>query len=112
MLIYDRTKTLVSINETRKLLFTRKGRPMAALPPSEAALHQHIRRTALQGGMIWELPPSHIVCFHHLVIGVGHIQINGSHCGPIFLKPVYRAKNCCIADAGRDAQTANVPRRT
>ena len=33
-------------------------------------------------------------------------------CGPIFLKPVYRAKNCCIAGAGRDAQTANVPRVT
>ena len=58
------------------------------------------------------LPHSHVVTYHHLVIGVGHIQINGSHCGPIFLKPVYRVKNCCIAGVGRDARTANVSRRT
>ena len=112
ILMYDRTRTTVSINETRKLLFTRKGRPMAALPPSQAALHQHIRRATLQGGMTGVLPPSHIVCYHHLVTGVGHIHINGSHSGPIFLKPVYRAQRCCIAGAGRDAQTANVPRRS
>ena len=110
ILMYDRTRTSVSINETRKRLFTRKRRPMAVLPPSEAALHQHIRRTALQEGMTGVLPPSHIVCYHHLVTGVGHIQINGSHRGSIFLKPVYRAENCCTA--GRGAQTANVPRHT
>ena len=38
------------------------------------------------------LPHSHVVIYHHLVIGVGHIQINDSHCGLIFLKPVYRVK--------------------
>ena len=92
-LMYDRTSRSESVNETRELLFTRKGRPMAALPPSEAALQQHIRRTALQGGMTGVLPHSHVVTYHRLVIGVGHIQINGSHCGPIFLKPVYRVKN-------------------
>ena len=52
ILMYDRTRTSVSINETRKLLFTRKWRPMTALPPSEAALHDHIRAT-LQGGHDW-----------------------------------------------------------
>ena len=113
ILMYDRTRTSVSIKcETMKLLFMRKGRPMAALPPSEAALHQTIRRTALQGGVIGVLPPSHIVCYHHLVTGFGHIRINGSHCGPIFLKQVYRVQNSCIAAAGRDAQTANVHRCT
>ena len=112
ILMYDRTSRSESVNETRKLLFTRNGRPMAALPPSEAALQQHIRRTALQGGITGVLPHSHVITYHHLVIGVGHIQINGSHCGPIFLKPVYRVKNCCIASVGRDARTANVSRRT
>ena len=53
ILMYDRTSRSESVNETRELLFTRKGRPMAALPPSEAALQQHIRRTALQGGHDW-----------------------------------------------------------
>ena len=87
ILMYDRTRTSVSINETRKLLFIRKGCPMAALHPLEAELQQHIRRTAVQGGMLGVLPPSHIVSYHHLVTVVGRIKLNDSHCGPIFPKP-------------------------
>jgi hypothetical protein len=53
ILLYDRSGTSTSINETRKLLFTKKGRQMVNLPPSKAALQQHIRRAALQGGYYW-----------------------------------------------------------
>lgn len=53
ILLYDRTSTCSSINEVRKLLFTRKGRQMSTLPPSKAALQQHIRRAVLQGGHYW-----------------------------------------------------------
>ena len=53
ILLYDKTATCTSINEVRKLLFTRKGRQMSALPPTKAALQQHIRRASLQGGHHW-----------------------------------------------------------
>ncbi|KAI8503415.1 hypothetical protein Bbelb_192360 [Branchiostoma belcheri] len=53
ILLYDRTSTCNSIDTVRKLLFTRKGRQMSALPPTKAALQQHIRRAVLQGGHHW-----------------------------------------------------------
>ena len=34
-------------------LFTKKGRSMERLSPTQAALHQHILRAAYQGGHIW-----------------------------------------------------------
>ena len=53
ILLYDRTATCTSINEVRKLLFTHKVRQVPSLPPTRAALQQHIRRAVLQGGHIW-----------------------------------------------------------
>ena len=49
----DRTSQSTSVNETRKVLFTRKGRPLSNLPPTEAALQQHMKRAVLQGGHHW-----------------------------------------------------------
>ena len=53
ILLYDRTSTSSCINETRQLLFTHKGRQMQGLPPTQAALEQHIKRAVLQGGHDW-----------------------------------------------------------
>lgn len=53
ILLYDRTSTLVSIDECRKHLFTKKGRAMDAIPPTRAALEQHIKRAVYQGGHCW-----------------------------------------------------------
>ena len=53
ILLYDRTSHLTSIDEARKHLFTKKGRTMDALPPSRAALIQHIKRAVYQGGHCW-----------------------------------------------------------
>ena len=53
ILLYDRTSTSTCINETRQLLFTRKGRQMQGLPPTKAALEQHIKRAVLQGVHDW-----------------------------------------------------------
>ena len=50
ILLYDRTSDLVCIDEARKHLFTKKGRAMDAIPPTRAALVQHIQRTVYQGG--------------------------------------------------------------
>ena len=53
ILLHDRTSDLMSIDETRKYLFTKKGRAMNAIPPTRAALVQHIRRAVYQGGHCW-----------------------------------------------------------
>ena len=48
--MYERTSNKVSVNGARKHLFTKKNRPMKGLPPSQAALAEHINRAAYQGG--------------------------------------------------------------
>lgn len=53
ILLYNRTSTIVNIDEARRELFTKKGRAMDALPPTKAALVQHIRRAVYQGGHCW-----------------------------------------------------------
>ena len=53
VLVCDRNSALTSVNETRKTLFARKGRQMSTLPPTQGALHEHMRRAALQGGYYW-----------------------------------------------------------
>ena len=50
VLLYDLTSSHEHVNDTRKQLFTKKGRAIDALPP---ALRQHIRRTAYQAGYCW-----------------------------------------------------------
>ena len=53
ILLYDRTATSHSINEVRKNLFIHKGRQISGLPPTKAALQQHMKRAVLQGGHHW-----------------------------------------------------------
>lgn len=53
VLLYDRTSSLEHVNEARKELFTKKGRTIDRLPPTQAALIQHIKRAAYQAGHCW-----------------------------------------------------------
>ena len=53
ILLYDRTSNIVNIDEARRELFTKKGRAMDTLPPTKAALVQHIQRSVYQGGHCW-----------------------------------------------------------
>ena len=53
VLLYDRTNESNSVNEVRKHLFTAKGRTLQNISPTAAALEQHARPAALQGGYIW-----------------------------------------------------------
>ena len=45
VLLYNRTSDQVSVNNARKLLFTQKSCSLENLPPTQAALVQHIKRT-------------------------------------------------------------------
>ena len=53
VLMYDRTSELESVNDARMQLFASKGRTMENIPPTSAALRQHTKRSALQGGHCW-----------------------------------------------------------
>ncbi|KAG7161592.1 hypothetical protein Hamer_G014153 [Homarus americanus] len=53
VLLYDRTSTCCDVNVLRKKLFSRKSRSLEDLPPTRAALEQHIKTAAYQAGHIW-----------------------------------------------------------
>lgn len=48
VLLYDRTSELVKVNDARKWLFTQRSRSLESIPPTQAALTQHIKRASYQ----------------------------------------------------------------
>ena len=45
---YDRTSDLVNVNDARKWLFTQRSRSLKNIPPTQAALIQHIKWASYQ----------------------------------------------------------------
>ena len=52
ILLYDRTSKCKDVNKARKKLFAKKS-SVQNIPPTYAALEQHVKRYALQGGHVW-----------------------------------------------------------
>ena len=48
VLMYDQTSECMEVNDARKRLFTQKSRNLENIPPTQAALKQHIKRTCYQ----------------------------------------------------------------
>lgn len=53
--MYDRSSTAAGVDDARLDMFARKQRPYEAIPPTRAALLQHVKRAAYQAGCIWSL---------------------------------------------------------
>ena len=53
VLLCSRTSQLTEVNEARKHLFSYCNRKLENIPPSSAALLQHVKRAAFQAGHIW-----------------------------------------------------------
>ena len=53
VLMYSRTSSLSSVNEARQALFAQGTRTIQNIPPTEAALIEHIKRAVYQGGHVW-----------------------------------------------------------
>ena len=53
ILIFDRTSTCTKVDQCRQNLFTKKGRSIENIPPTCAALYQHIIRSVYQAGYVW-----------------------------------------------------------
>ena len=52
ILLYDRTSPYTDIDKARKKLFARKNN-VELIPPTKAALEEHVKRAAYQGGHVW-----------------------------------------------------------
>ena len=52
ILMYDRTSTSHDVNLARKKIFGRKN-SVQSIPPTRAALEQHVKRAVYQGGHVW-----------------------------------------------------------
>ena len=52
-LMYSSTTSTTDVNKCRRELFVKKGRPLETLPPTKAALTQHILRAVYQSGHVW-----------------------------------------------------------
>ena len=53
VIMYDRSSSTNKVNEARLDLFARKQRSYNAVPPSRAALIEHMKRSILQAGHNW-----------------------------------------------------------
>ena len=52
ILLYDRTNPCTDIDTARKKLFVRKNN-VELIPPTKAALEEHVKRAVYQGGHVW-----------------------------------------------------------
>ena len=52
ILLYDRTNTGADINKARQQIFSRKPN-VKQIPPTRAAVEQHVKRATYQGGHVW-----------------------------------------------------------
>ena len=53
VIMYDRSSSTIKVNDARLDLFVPKQRPYNGIPPSRAALVDHIKRYVLQAGHTW-----------------------------------------------------------
>ena len=52
ILLYDRTNTGADINKARQQIFSRRPN-VKQIPPTRAAVEQHVKRATYQGGHVW-----------------------------------------------------------
>ena len=53
VICYDQTSSLTSVNRQRQEVFVKKTKAIDSIPPTKAALVQHVKRAIYQGVCIW-----------------------------------------------------------
>ena len=53
ILMYNRGSSSVSMNDARKEPFTKSGRMIESIPPTQNSLYLHVKRAIYQGEYIW-----------------------------------------------------------
>ena len=54
VLLYNRTSKETLVNDARRVMFAQKGRELARIPPTWAALEQHLKHAICQASFIWQ----------------------------------------------------------
>ena len=94
VLMYSRTSDLSRVNDARKQLFAQKSGSLENIPPTQAALEQHLKRARYQCHC-WNIhvfPPIHSCPI--LLTGDGRrSQPSGSRSGPLSQRHQSRARN-------------------
>ena len=57
VLMHSKTCSKLTVNEARQSLFTNQLKSLDTIPPTKAALYQHVRRTLLVAAYICHLAP-------------------------------------------------------
>ena len=100
--MYSRECSASGVNEARKELFAQCSRTMENIPPTNAALLQHVRRAAYQLGYVWS--QALVPVLPVLRIGGGsHLIRNGNPFGLNYQRRPLHATNVYTADARRAA---------
>ena len=112
ILLYDRTSKCKDVNKARKKLFAKKS-SVQNIPPTYAALEQHVKRSALQGGHVWgqALVPEPCSLHQQTGAGIGVMMGPTYHYGPHSLRHPRPAMSWCLAAARKAAETAASARR-
>ena len=80
--LYSVSCTLMDVNQAREKIFAQSSRTFEYLPPTKAALVEHIRRTTHQAGYVWGSPSSPSKCCLAQSSGVGsNLKPAGYHSG-------------------------------
>ena len=53
IVLYSKTCSVSRVNEARKILFAHGNRHIENIPPTVAALTQHVKRAVYQAGHVW-----------------------------------------------------------
>ena len=53
VIMYSRTAPHQDVNTARQSMFSQGTRSIESIPPTQAALAQHVRRAAFQAGHVW-----------------------------------------------------------
>ena len=54
VLMYSKSCSAAMVNEARRQLFSRGSRSLEGIPPTQAALFEHVKRSILQACFIWK----------------------------------------------------------
>ena len=107
ILMYDRTSKCKEVNKARKKLFAKKS-SIQNIPPTYAALEQHVKRSALQGGHVWgqALVPEPVSIHQQTGAGIGVMMGPIHHYGSHSLRHPRPVMSWCLAGARKAAETA------
>ena len=80
ILLFDRTRSCTKVDHATSSFHEQNS--VKQIPPTRAALEEHVKRAVYQGGHIWGRHCYRTLCCHHQLIG-GWVKTEGKYMSPI-----------------------------